>query len=108
MWQQLNEWKQADVVKSLNYVYIGFNISETADLLGFSCTTVSRVCIELKKQETTSQEQFCGQKGVVNERSEEKGQTGQSWQEGDSNANIHTLQCRRASLNTQYVKSQSV
>ena len=54
----------------------GLSISETADPLTFSHATVSRVCRELCKKK----------------RSVEKGQTGQSCQEGDSNANNHTLQ----------------
>ena len=67
----------------------GLSISETADLLGFSCTAVSRVSREWCKKH--SEEEFCRQKGLINERSE-KGQTDRSWQEGDSNANNHTLQ----------------
>ena len=35
---------------------------------------------------------ICGKKREVNERSDEKGQTGQRWQEGDSHANDQTLQ----------------
>ena len=40
---------------------VGFSISETADLLGFSCTTVSRVCTEWCKK-TSSEQQFWRQK----------------------------------------------
>ena len=43
----------------------GLNISETAELLGFSCTTVSRLCRELMF--TSCEQQFCGQKCSVNE-----------------------------------------
>ena len=39
-----------------------------------------------KKTKTSSEQQFYGQKHVA------KGQTGQSWQEDDSNANNHALQ----------------
>ena len=46
----------------------GLNISETLNLLGFSCTTVSRVCREwCKKQKTSSEQQFCGQEHIDNE-----------------------------------------
>ena len=47
----------------------GLSISVTADLLGFSRTSVSRVYSEwCDKQKTFSKQQFCGQKHVVNER----------------------------------------
>ena len=47
----------------------GLNISENADLLGFPRTTVSRVCREwCKKEKTFSEQQFCRQKCIVNER----------------------------------------
>ena len=46
----------------------GLSVSVTADLLGFSCTTVSRVCREwCEKQKTSSKQQFCRQKHVVND-----------------------------------------
>ena len=50
----------------------------------------------------SNEQQFCRQNRVVKERSEEKGQTGQSRQEGDSNANNHTLQqwCAEEHLRT--------
>ena len=51
----------------------GLGISETADLLGFSRTTVSRVCREwCEKQKTSTEQQFCGQKGLVNERGQRR------------------------------------
>ena len=58
----------------------GSSISETADLLGFSHTTVSRVCKEwCEKQNASSEQQLCGNETLIKERgSEEKGQTGQS------------------------------
>jgi len=41
----------------------GLSISKTADLLGFSCTTISRVCREWsEKQKISSERQLCGQK----------------------------------------------
>ena len=47
----------------------GLSISETVDLRGFSCTTVSRVCREwCEKQISPSEQQFCGQKRLANER----------------------------------------
>ena len=62
----------------------GLSISETADLLGFSCTESLEFAENGAK--TSSEQQFCRQKRFVND------QTGQSWQEGDSNANKHALQ----------------
>ena len=45
----------------------GLSISEIADLLGFSRTTVSRVTENgVEKLKTPSKQQFCGQKRLVN------------------------------------------
>ena len=46
----------------------GLSISETADLLGFSHTTVSRVCNECCGNKTSSEQQFWGHKRIGNER----------------------------------------
>ena len=47
----------------------GLNISETVDLLGFPYTTVSRVCREwCKKQTTSNEQQLCRQKHLVHKR----------------------------------------
>ncbi len=47
----------------------GLSISQTADLLRFSRTTVSRVYREwYEKQKTSSERQFCRHKCLVNER----------------------------------------
>ncbi len=44
----------------------GLSISETADRLGFSCTTISRVCREWSEKEKISCErQLCGRKCLV-------------------------------------------
>ena len=51
----------------------GLSISETADLLEFSHTTVSSVCREwCRKQKTSSEQQFCGQKCVLNEKGQRR------------------------------------
>ena len=70
----------------------GLSISETADLLGFSHTAVSSVCREwCKKLKTSSEQQFCRQKRLVNERGQRR-RARLVRQGGDSNANNHTLQ----------------
>ena len=52
----------------------GCSISEMAGLLVFSCTTVSRGYQEwCDKQKTSSLQQSCGQKQLIDERSKEDG-----------------------------------
>ncbi len=47
----------------------GLSISKTAALLGFSCTTISRVYREcFEKEKISSEQQFCGRKCLVNVR----------------------------------------
>lgn len=64
-------------------------------IVGFSCTTASRVQRMTGKTATTttksSEWQFCGWKGLLWERSQKIAQTGSSWQEGDSNWNNRTI-----------------
>ena len=52
----------------------GLSISTTADHLGFSPTTVSRVCREWceKQKNTSSEQQFCQRKRVVNDRGQRR------------------------------------
>ncbi len=49
----------------------GLSISKTADLLGFSRTTISRVYRELsEKEKISSERQLCGPKCLVDVRGE--------------------------------------
>ena len=88
----------------------GLSISETADLQGFSHITVSRVCREWckKKLKNISEQQFCEQKCLANERGQ---RIRARLVEAERKVTIlqitthsTTVVCRRASLNTQCVK----
>ena len=46
----------------------GLSISETADLLEFSQRSIEFAENAVKNKKTSSEQQFCGQKRVVNER----------------------------------------
>ncbi len=68
--EDLSDFERGMVVSARR---AGLSISETADLLGFSHTTISRVYRELsEKEKISSERQLCGRKCLVDVRGQRR------------------------------------
>ena len=105
MWQQIIAYKHADMVKRLAVFIQNFRIGKKCDFSHFDhgrmpdmVVWVSQQSLEfaengVKNKKTSSEQQFCGQKRLVNESGQRiRARLVKGRKVEDSNVNNHTLQ----------------